>query len=99
MGEVLFSQLNLFVGNQSPAGSCRQATRTIDKDYCKDPLEKLEKKMEGRNLKFNLSPVTEKQVAKAMKKWLRKKRQKRWPEPEQTDHGVRSTSNTHHNND
>ena len=38
----------------------------------KDPLEKLAKKMEGRNLKFSLRKETQKQVEKAMKKSVSK---------------------------
>ena len=36
----------------------------IDKEYVKDPLEKLIKKMEAKKLSFSLKPVTVKQVEK-----------------------------------
>ena len=36
----------------------------IDKEYVKDPLEKLKKKMEAKKLSFGLKPVTVKQVEK-----------------------------------
>ena len=39
----------------------------------KDPLEKLKKKMEGKNLKFSLKTVTKKTVKKAVDKMKKKK--------------------------
>ena len=45
----------------------------INPNMVKDPLEKLKAKLEGKNLKFSLKPVTEKIVKKAMDKMKRKK--------------------------
>ena len=47
--------------------------KNIDPEMKKDPLEKLRKKMQGRNLKFSLKPVTEKTVKKAMHAMKKKK--------------------------
>ena len=46
--------------------------QNIDLSIIKDPLEKLKKKMEGKNLKFSLKPVSEKTVKKAMDKMKKK---------------------------
>ena len=45
----------------------------IDKDYVKEPLEKLKKKLEKKNLKFSLKTVSEEVVKKAMNKMKKKK--------------------------
>ena len=45
----------------------------IDPELKKDPLDKLKKKVEGKNLRFTLKPVTEKKVEKAMKQMKKKK--------------------------
>ena len=47
----------------------------IDKEMVKDPIDKLQKKMESRKLKFSLRQVTDKQVEKTMKKMAKKKAQ------------------------
>ena len=46
--------------------------QNIDLSIIKDPLEKLKKKMEGKNLKFSLKPVSEKTVKKAMDQMKKK---------------------------
>ena len=45
----------------------------IDARYIEDPLQRLRKKMEGRNIKFSLKQVTEQKVQKTMKS-LKQKR-------------------------
>ena len=45
----------------------------IDKNLVREPLEKLKKKMEQRNLKFSLKTVSEKKVRKAMDAMKKKK--------------------------
>ena len=45
----------------------------IDSRYIEDPLQRLKKKMEGRNIKFSLKQVTEQKVLKTMKS-LKQKR-------------------------
>ncbi len=45
----------------------------IDQKYVKEPLAKLRKKMEQKNIKFSLKTVTEKTVYKAFVAWKRKK--------------------------
>ena len=45
----------------------------IDSRYVEDPLQRLKKKMEGRNLKFSLKQVTERKVLKVIKSMKQKR--------------------------
>ena len=45
----------------------------IDQEYVSDPLEKLEKKLKNKSLKFDLKRVTEKSLKEAFKKIKKKK--------------------------
>ena len=53
----------------------KASKENMNKKYVEEPLKKLNKKMENKNLKFTLKTMTEKKVRKAMmskKKELRK---------------------------